>query len=263
VFLEKSMKRAARKPALAILNTHHMGQAGKHVVEGDFTDDVLHPKRQAELETLVAGLARYRPTKVLVEVLPEKETEMNARYRAYLSGQYRLGFSEVEQIGFRLAKRLNHPRLFAVDDGNEEGAKLLQGDPFAKYQQSAAFRQILAEAEKHIRRAEEILKRHGLLALLWHLNSPEYMHEDHRFYLRGARLGVEPALWVQWWYGRNLAIFLNILRVAEKGDRLLLIIGAGHGYLLRCLAKESGELSLRDVRRYLIKPDDQKVVNPP
>ena len=150
-----------------------------------------------------------------------------------------------------------------MDDQNEEGARFLQGDPFAKYQQGPAFRQILAEGEKQKRREQEILQRHGLLALIWHLNSPEYMREDHRFYLRLASLGQEPALWVQWWYGRNLAIFLNILRVAEKGDRLLLIIGAGHGYLLRCLAKESGELALCDVRRYLIKPGDQKVVNPP
>lgn len=257
------MKRAALKPALAILNTYHMGQAGKHVAEGNLTDDVLHPQRQAELKTLVAGLARYKPTKILVEVLPEKEAELNVRYHAYLEGRYHLGSGEVEQIGFRLAKMLNHPRLFAVDDQNEEGARLLQGDPFAKYQQSPAFRQILAEGEKQKRREQEILQRHGLLALIWHLNSPEYMREDHRFYLRLASLGQEPALWVQWWYGRNLAIFLNILRVAEKGDRLLLIIGAGHGYLLRCLAKESGELALCDVRRYLIKPGDQKVVNPP
>jgi len=80
------MKRAALKPALAILNTYHMGQAGKHVVEGNLIDDVLHPKRQAELETLVAGLARYKPTKILVEVLPEKEAELNVRYHAYLEG---------------------------------------------------------------------------------------------------------------------------------------------------------------------------------
>ena len=35
------------------------------------------------------------------------------------------------------------------------------------------------------------------------------------------------------------------------GNRLLLIIGAGHGYLLRQVAKETGELRLTDIRRYL------------
>ncbi|MCL6642400.1 MAG: hypothetical protein K6T71_03645, partial [Candidatus Bipolaricaulota bacterium] len=241
---------------LEILNVYHMASTAPHLIEG-IADDVLQPKRQAELETLVMRLARYKPTKILVEVLPEREADLNARYRDYREGRHTLSQDEVEQIGFRLAKKLNHERLYAVNDYNETGAKVLEGDPFEKYRQNQAFQRILAEGQEQERKMQDRLHRDGLLPLLLYMNSPEFMQQDHHVYLRLAQLGEEIALWVQWWYGRNLKILLNILRVTEPGDRLLLIIGSGHGYLLRQMAKESGKLRLIDVRRYLRGESDR------
>jgi len=244
------------RATLAILNVYHMASTAPHLIEG-IADDVLQPKRQAELETLVIQLARYKPTKILVEVLPEQEADLNARYRDYLEGRHTLSPDEVEQIGFRLAKKLNHERLHAVNDYNETGAKVLEGDPFEKYRQSKAFQQILAEGQEQARKMQEKLHRDGLLQLLVYLNSPEFMWQDHHVYLRLAQLGEEVVSWVQWWYGRNLKILLNILQVTEPGDRLLLIIGSGHGYLLRQMSKESGELRLIDIRQYLKGKSDR------
>jgi len=235
---------------LTILNTYHFATTVPHLIEG-VADDVLQTKRQAELETLVKRLARYKPTKILVETLPEREAALNARYRDYCEGRRPLSQNEVEQIGFRLARLLNHERLYAVDDTNETGAKALEGDPFEKHMESEAFQRIIATGQELERKRQEMLHQQGLLKVLEHLNSPEFMERDHQVYLRLARLGEEVALWVQWWYGRNLKILLNILRLTEPSDRLLLIIGAGHGYLLRQMAKETGELRLTDIRRYL------------
>lgn len=238
------------KAILSILNTYHLGAAGEHVSEG-IVDDVLQSKRQSELEALVARLARYKPTKILVEAIPARETELNTRYRAYLEGSHTLSRNEIEQIGFRLAKRLGHAKLYAVDDFNETGAKGLADNPFEKYQNNLELQQMQEEARVRNSQCQEILHREGLMALMAYLNRPDYMQSDHRIYLRLAQLGEEVVLWVQWWYGRNLKILLNILGVAEPNDRLLLIIGAGHGYLLRQMAQESGALRLRDIRRYL------------
>jgi hypothetical protein len=252
-FAEVSQRRGileSMQATLAILNTIHFTATVPHLIEG-VADDVLQSKRQAELETLVKRLARYKPTKILVEVLPEREAVLNARYRDYCEGRCPLNQNEVEQIGFRLARLLNHERLYAVDDNNESGAKVLEGDPFEKYRERDAFQRISAAGQERERERLKMLHQQGLLTVLEHLNSPEFMERDHQVYLRLARLGEEVALWVQWWYGRNLKILLNILRQTEPSDRLLLIIGAGHGYLLRQMAKETGELRLADIRRYL------------
>ena len=46
------------------------------------------------------------------------------------------------------------------------------------------------------------------------------------------------------WYTRNLYIFANIARVAQPGERVLVIMGSGHGTLLRQFVDESPELDL-------------------
>jgi hypothetical protein len=46
------------------------------------------------------------------------------------------------------------------------------------------------------------------------------------------------------WYRRNLHIFANIARVAQPGERVLVIMGSGHGTLLRQFVDESPDLDL-------------------
>jgi hypothetical protein len=52
-------------------------------------------------------------------------------------------------------------------------------------------------------------------------------------------------------YARNLKIFANMARLTEQGDRVLIIYGASHGKLLRDFVRESADLDLIDVGRYL------------
>ena len=71
------------------------------------------------------------------------------------------------------------------------------------------------------------------------LNQPEGRLADHQGYLRIARIGLGDqypgANWVTYmWYARNLKIFVNLTRVTESADdRILLIIGAGHVFLVQ------------------------------
>ena len=53
------------------------------------------------------------------------------------------------------------------------------------------------------------------------------------------------------WFGRNLAIFNNIARHTDAGDRVLVIYGAGHGNYLRRLALDSGLYQVRETSDWL------------
>src|SRR5690606_25934456 len=53
------------------------------------------------------------------------------------------------------------------------------------------------------------------------------------------------------WYHRNIRIYANILRSCEPGDRLLLLIGAGHIAPLLHFFETSGEFVVDDVLPYL------------
>ena len=94
---------------------------------------------------------------------------------------------------------------------------------------------------------------------LLQLNRPEALLANHRNYFDWARVGDEErqpgANWVGAWYARNLRIFNNLLRMSDRSqDRILVIYGQGHAYLLRQFATESGAFRLIDVDSVLKTP---------
>ncbi len=89
------------------------------------------------------------------------------------------------------------------------------------------------------------------------LNQPEGRLADHQHYLRAARIGQKaqyPATnWVSHsWYDRNLKIFVNLTRITESAeDRILLLIGAGHVYLVQQFLQDSGDYVVESPLQYL------------
>jgi hypothetical protein len=59
-------------------------------------------------------LAKFKPNKIVVEAPPERVQVLSA-YQAYLDNNYKLTANEIEQIGYRLAKRLGHKQIQLAD----------------------------------------------------------------------------------------------------------------------------------------------------
>ena len=57
--------------------------------------------------------------------------------------------------------------------------------------------------------------------------------------------------WPAKWWERNFYIMGNIDRVTEAGDRLLLIIGAGHRAVLRDFFEDRSDIDYVEIREYL------------
>jgi len=87
------------------------------------------------------------------------------------------------------------------------------------------------------------------------LNSDEKTREIASRYYVLAKLESPTervgANWVEYWYGRNLTIFNNIVKNTAPGDRVLVIYGSGHGYILRRMAEESGFYDVVNTQAYL------------
>ena len=114
-----------------LLGTYHMDNPGRDIMNLQ-VDDVLAPKRQREIAELVDDLARFRPTKILIEAEygnPDAQT----KYSQYLAGKYELGRDEREQVAFRLARKMNLSQVYGVDfpmDLNDKGLnQLMKDDP--------------------------------------------------------------------------------------------------------------------------------------
>ena len=101
-----------------VLGVFHFKDEGLDSYKPKFSFDILESKRQAELETLLEKIENYRPTKILVEWNRIKMDSLtNVWYQEYLDDKTDLSdkSNEVFQIGFKLAKKLEHDKIYCTD----------------------------------------------------------------------------------------------------------------------------------------------------
>lgn len=241
-----------QRPALMVLGAPHLANHNRDVQRTDIAD-VLTPSGQAEVEAVVARLAAWRPTRIAVEIEAGDQAELDKRYADFRAGRYALSASEVDQFGLRLAALLGHDRVHAVDWND------MPPGAMDDYDWSVGAAQRGEEARMAALRSPEWGQRLTALAAsrpmaewLTVMNGTEFMTQSHRRYYDYALLGDQGANWVGAWHGRNLKIFANLVRVAHApGERVLVIYGVGHAFLLNRFASESGAFNVQDSSEWL------------
>jgi hypothetical protein len=234
----------AQRPGLMVLGSAHLNNPSRDMHDPN-VDDMLAPKRQHEIERLVDSLAQWKPTHIAVEWGHKNQAKLDQRYADYRAGKYKLTADEIDQIALRLAAKLNLPRVDAVDWNEdapgkdddydwERGAKV--GHEEARFN---ALRDPKRDTEE-----TAFVRGHSVASFLRHFNRPEVLAADNRLYYDFALLGDAQdnpgANWVGYWHARNLKILDNLIRLdAKPSDRVLLVIGAGHGYLINTYAADS------------------------
>ncbi|MBS0334126.1 MAG: hypothetical protein JSS35_15260 [Proteobacteria bacterium] len=234
----------AARPRLMVVGVAHFNNPSRDVVNTK-VDDVLTPARQKQIAAIVDQLAKFHPTHVAVEWPVSKQAKLDARYAAYRAGTYQLGRDEVDQLGLRLAARLGLPKVDAVDWLDEPPGKDEDYD-WEAYPTTPEAKARLAALRDPRQGERDSARLHAstLGGFLYWLNSPEHLAEMNRAYFDYAMLGDDEkspgANWVGAWHMRNLRIFAKLVRVADKPrDRVVVIYGAGHGFLLNEFADQS------------------------
>lgn len=242
-----------QRAEILVLGTYHMANPG-HDVFNISADDVLSPKRQAEIGELLEVLKRFKPTKIAIEATVYDDRRPK-QYADYLAGKYTLTRNEIDQIGFRLAKELGMKAIYPVDiDGDFPWQRVIN---FAKATgQSQIMDQIMSEIGEMVKEQDSYLHSHSVLETLLFMNEDKKVAQDVGFYLREARLGepgdyAGPDLLTSW-YQRNIRIFNNIAKVIESpNERVLVIYGAGHlGWLRQDVANDPG-MRLRKLSEFI------------
>ncbi|MFP2924396.1 DUF5694 domain-containing protein [Pyxidicoccus sp. 3LG] len=247
------------KPRLMMLGTFHFEDAGLDEYKPQHRLDVLSPERQREVEALVEALAKFQPTRIAVEVNVPQQDKLDAQYQDYVAGRAELTANEVDQVGFRLAKKLGHPKVYAIDSAPHQVLDQLYYAVDEK-QVAALDPKWQARFTQLYTHDDELKTRQSLIDYLRYVNSPERIRQGHGAYSiahfkvdgEDGYLGVDLRTA---WYNRNLRIFRNLQRLmSAPEERVLLIIGAGHLPILQFVAETSPEYELVDVRDYLRAP---------
>jgi len=255
------------KAKVMVLGVFHFANPGLDSYKPKFAFNILEEKRQEELEELLRKVAEYRPTKILVEWDRIKmDSITNERYQAFLNGTFLLNdkSNEVYQIGFKLAKKLGHKKVYCSDASAEWFGVELDWDNY----DAEAYLKSKGQYEKSTRydfqsfyewsdslKTVQTLNEHFIM-----LNSPKNRLKDHQAYLtdlilEGAGDNYLGADAVANWYRRNLRIFANVYDMTdfEREERILLIYGSGHVWQLRQLFKDSPDFDYIEVNSYLAK----------
>ena len=217
-----------------VLGTFHFTGGGQDMINPE-VDDFLAPHRQAEIEAVLDRLEAFAPTRIAVELMPEDETGFNDRYAAFRAGELELGVNERQQIGMRLAARLGHDRLYAVDaqGGMDFNAMMSSAAEAGQTRLLADWEVYIAEVQAYMSAMDA--PDRTILERLIQENTAETA-SFHDLYLLLAQMGSDTnpagAREMTRWWGRNLEIFANVARIAEPGERVLVIYGSGHKRLL-------------------------------
>jgi hypothetical protein len=238
-----------------ILGTYHMANPGldQHNVRAD---DVLLPKRQRELANVADALAKFKPTLVAVESPAKGGMAAKVdKYNSYLHGTLDDSRNEVVQVGFRLAKTMALPEVWGID---------VEGDfPYDAVKQFANAHPPLPErldamnapVERMLDGLNRVLKTGTIGAALRYMNEPSRITDGHGFYRTLLLFGAGPeqpgAALLDAWTARNNAICARLVQLAKRDDRIVVVYGSGHAYLLRQCVREMPGYKLIEVNDYL------------
>jgi hypothetical protein len=229
-----------------LLGTYHFANPGRDVIKQDI-DDVLQPRRQAELEDLVTRLASWKPDRIAVEWPISGTDTARARYARYLARTMPPNRNEVVQIGFRLASRLGHEAVYPIDDDsyldlNDSLKAVDQRRPEFKRTRDS----IDAVLQNEAATTNAWMRTATLREHLLRLNSEKALHTGNSLGMFGGYLQAGegqnyggPQFLAQW-YARNFNMAHNLTRMLRSDvKRILVLVGSGHVPPLRNLLDEA------------------------
>ena len=242
----------AVRAEVLVLGVYHMASPGRDIFNPK-VDDVLSPRRQAEIAQIVAVLKQFNPTKIAVEgdVWGDRIT---THYTDYVAGKHELSRDETEQIGYRLAKELGHKTVFPADaDGEFPYPRVVT---YAKANgRTKELDAINAEVGVMVKAQDQYLASHTILETLLYMNAEDRVAQDVGFYYRFAHFG-EPGDWagadlLADYFRRNMRIYSNVVRLVDSpSERVLAIFGAGHLGWLRSNVANDPTLRLRTLAEF-------------
>ncbi|WP_153795806.1 DUF5694 domain-containing protein [Foetidibacter luteolus] len=232
------------KNKILTLGTFHF-----HLVKSQFgvDFDINSKDKQTELNELIKQIEAYKPTKIFVEWENSKQTELNELYSLFLRdtsfelikqkyGKNETMYfdSEVQQLGFRLARNLGHKKLYAFDHIiNEPNDTVIAA--IQKANQNDLMNDIQKEFGEY---AQTIITKfqqeNSLKELLLFFNSKDLEDKLNSGYISlfnkaGSSEDFSGAYFVSERFRRNLYMYSLIQKQIEKtGERILVIVGGQH-----------------------------------
>ncbi len=252
------------KPQVSVLGTFHFANETTHDYNDKYSVNGLTADKQRELRVLREKIARFKPTKIVIERnRVTADSLIQVQYQKYLAtDSLPQKNDEIYLLAFPLAKQMKLEKVHCSDadadwfgadldwDNFDEEAYLKERNQYAKANRYDYFKTY--EVEDSLKSVLPLLDYFILT------NSPQLQLYNHQIYLTesvlsGAGDNYIGADAVARWYRRNLRIFANVLDFAdfEKQDRILIIYGASHIWTLKQFFTDSPDFEYVEINTFL------------
>lgn len=242
-----------------------------HFAQTDSTYDITSNKHQKSIKKLANILVATNPNKIFVERQPEYEfkNKIDSLYNSFVRDNQLPGSNEIYQLGFRAAKKLNHPTVYSCDHPGNYGRFNKMTRAYAKANKQMDILQ--ANQPGTTKRADGLVNEDSLMHqttllnyIRW-INSDDVMRTAHAHYtttypqigstdfydyenddtLIGAELLAD-------WYRRNIMIYSKIINQLDYSEEAIcLIIGADHVPIIKNLFQDNPHFNVIDASRWL------------
>ncbi len=237
-----------QKPKMLLLGCFHFDNPGLDVAKFH-NANIMSEKRQQEVREVVEKLKQYKPDKIFIESAVSNQTGIDSNINKFKAGKFELKPNEIYQLGFRLAKELDLPTLYAVDFRDTEFPfdSLVKSATVAKQTELLKNIQVIFDSIEND--FNESLKKYTIREILLKQNSKETTDAGVGIYYDFLPAGKEgnhvgSYLTSEWWR-RNMVIYENILkRLTGKEEKILVIFGSGHTALLQAMMQYNKNIEL-------------------
>ncbi len=251
---EKTNRNVEQKIQVLNVGTFHFGYTSdsKKVT---FDENSLDNKEQAH--QIAALLAKFKPTVIVVEYVPEFNKDLQEIYEKYLQNPA-MKFednSEVNLLAYEVGRLSNAKRIFGID--HQLGYNYAIGDRMKTSIDSVAYHDFKNNPHRFSILKDIAFDKLDLLTHLKYINSQDYFNylyqtnADILTYV-GSENGFEGADQAAEFYKRNLRIFSNLNRIPlNENDRVFILMGAAHTAFLKDFIARSNKYSLVNTADYL------------
>ncbi|WP_139421676.1 DUF5694 domain-containing protein [Chryseobacterium mulctrae] len=251
-----------KKINVILVGTMHFNNPGKDAVKSEEID-ILKDYRQNSLEKITNKIAKkYKPSKVFVEYPSKNQKTLEKFYDLYKAGKpyfqedtltkswQKRYFEEGEifQFGFRLAKKAENTKVYAMDYPAEMRFDLFQQK--AKEMQTieeSAFQEKIKESSN---KKNSCFSKSDLANILKCFNTEEELQQNKGIYINlFNRLNKTPDFYgsdlVSGWYRRNLIMYSTIQNTVSNNDEnIVIIVGQGHAAMMQEFIKLDDRFNL-------------------
>lgn len=257
-----SLSTYAQKKEVLLIGSFHFANPGLDASKLKSLD-INSNSVQKDINTIVAAIKKFKPSKIFVEYRFQDQQKLNDIYTDFLNNKSTTGInekSEIYQLGFKSGKALGLSQIEAID----YKANLSGTDSVMKVMQATNQEQLMQAIPEYVQAISgnfNGLVKDGasIIEILLAQNTKNSRNLDLGFYTNlltkaGNKDNFIGADVATQWYRRNINMFSLIQKsLTENDQKIMILLGASHIAVLEKLFELNPEYSIVELKDVLKK----------